>query len=288
MFFFLKKPAIGRFNVMDPLTELAPMHNPYRFGYNNPVYWKDPSGLIEFEYDKNGKATSFKTSNKDEIAAIMGFLNKNEGASAADIHTFVFEDMQNENSVFAFDLQEVVVEGKSKKSESSTLDNANFFNDRIGDGADILGATNNRGGSFRLTNNGSYNPRNLSPKYYGSNWTGGSRAGIKTYNISKVIKNGSIATTVVLGTIEVGQGVSQDYQNYQNTGYTNGKNTAVATAKVGAGIAVGWAAGAATGAAIGTAIPIPVVGTVVGAIVGGVAGYYASEAAGNLVEKAYE
>lgn len=59
-----------------------------------------------------------------------------------------------------------------------------------------------------MTNNGSYNPRNFSFKYYGSNWTGGSAANIKTFNISKVIKKGFIATTVV-GTIEVGQGVAK-------------------------------------------------------------------------------
>ncbi|GIQ61423.1 hypothetical protein Flavo103_45580 [Flavobacterium collinsii] len=47
-------PAIGRFNVIDPLSELAPMHNPYRFGFNNPVYWSDPSGL--FENDNQGLA----------------------------------------------------------------------------------------------------------------------------------------------------------------------------------------------------------------------------------------
>ena len=224
----------------------------------------------------------------------MGFLNKNEGASAADIHTFVFEDMQNENSVFSFDLQEVVVEAKSKKSESSTLDNANFFNDRVGDGADLLGLTKNQGGSFRLTNNGSYNPRNLSPKYYGSNWTGGSRAGIKTFNVSKVIKNGSIATTVVLGTIEVGQGVADDYENYQNTGYTNGKNTAVASGKVVGGGIGAWAGakgGAAIGAAFGSVVPI--VGTGAGAIVGGIIGAFIGSEVGssvgeNAVQAAYK
>ncbi|MBG6060373.1 hypothetical protein IWX83_000136 [Flavobacterium sp. CG_9.1] len=152
----------------------------------------------------------------------------------------------------------------------------------------MLGATSSQGGSFRLTNNGSYNPRNISFKYYASNWTGGSAANIKTFDVSKLIKNGSIATTVILGTIEVGQGVTGDYQNYQNTGYTNGENTALAGAKVVAGAGVSWLVSVGTGAAVETLVPIPFIGTIAGAIAGGFAGYYASETAGNLVEKAYE
>lgn len=40
-------PTIGRFNCIDRLAILVPSITPYRFGYNNPVFWSDPSGLIE-------------------------------------------------------------------------------------------------------------------------------------------------------------------------------------------------------------------------------------------------
>ncbi len=40
-------PAIGRFFGMDRLAELMPSLTPYRFAYNNPVLWADPTGLIE-------------------------------------------------------------------------------------------------------------------------------------------------------------------------------------------------------------------------------------------------
>ncbi len=39
--------ALGRFHNMDRLTELAPGITPYRFGFNNPNYWSDPTGLFE-------------------------------------------------------------------------------------------------------------------------------------------------------------------------------------------------------------------------------------------------
>jgi len=41
--------ATGRFSVMDALSELAPNYTPYRYGFNNPVFWSDPSGLFETE-----------------------------------------------------------------------------------------------------------------------------------------------------------------------------------------------------------------------------------------------
>lgn len=41
--------ALGRFHNMDRLAELVPSLNPYRFAFNNPVYWSDPTGLFESE-----------------------------------------------------------------------------------------------------------------------------------------------------------------------------------------------------------------------------------------------
>ena len=43
--------AIGRFSVMDALSELAPNYTPYRYGFNNPVYWSDPSGANSVRYN---------------------------------------------------------------------------------------------------------------------------------------------------------------------------------------------------------------------------------------------
>lgn len=74
--------AIGRFNVQDRLSELAPMHNPYRFGFNNPVYWSDSSGL--YETDKYG---NISITDDQEIISFLNFLKNNENASMNDIAT---------------------------------------------------------------------------------------------------------------------------------------------------------------------------------------------------------
>ncbi len=35
--------ALGRFHNIDAMTEVMPSLSPYRFAFNNPVIWKDPS-----------------------------------------------------------------------------------------------------------------------------------------------------------------------------------------------------------------------------------------------------
>lgn len=40
-------PQIGRFNQIDPLTELAQSWTAYRYCFNNPLNYQDPSGLFE-------------------------------------------------------------------------------------------------------------------------------------------------------------------------------------------------------------------------------------------------
>ncbi|MEN1785786.1 MAG: RHS repeat-associated core domain-containing protein [Bacteroidota bacterium] len=40
-------PALGRFHAIDPMAEMATDITPYRFGFNNPIVWADPSGLFE-------------------------------------------------------------------------------------------------------------------------------------------------------------------------------------------------------------------------------------------------
>jgi len=40
-------PALGRWNVIDPMSDTRPDWSPYRYGYNNPINVTDPTGLIE-------------------------------------------------------------------------------------------------------------------------------------------------------------------------------------------------------------------------------------------------
>ncbi|MFY7743363.1 MAG: RHS repeat domain-containing protein [Flavobacterium sp.] len=45
--------AIGRFHNIDAMADIMPSLSPYRFAFNNPVIWKDPTGLLEKNGDPN-------------------------------------------------------------------------------------------------------------------------------------------------------------------------------------------------------------------------------------------
>lgn len=39
--------ALGRFHNIDKMTDIMPSLSPYRFAFNNPILWSDPTGLLE-------------------------------------------------------------------------------------------------------------------------------------------------------------------------------------------------------------------------------------------------
>jgi len=43
-------PDIGRWGVVDPLAEKAQDWSPFRYGYNNPITFTDPTGMLEDWY----------------------------------------------------------------------------------------------------------------------------------------------------------------------------------------------------------------------------------------------
>ena len=45
-------PVLGRFNVIDPLAEKMLDQTPYHFAFNNPLYFKDPTGLYPEDQDQ--------------------------------------------------------------------------------------------------------------------------------------------------------------------------------------------------------------------------------------------
>ncbi len=81
-------PAIGRFNVIDEMTEDAMDYTPYRFGFNNPIFFSDPTGLWE---TVNG---GYRTTDKDEIARLLGYIQREEtDVSSKGITNFIKEDI---------------------------------------------------------------------------------------------------------------------------------------------------------------------------------------------------
>lgn len=85
--------ALGRFMSIDALAELSQNMTPYRFGFNNPIAFNDPSGLWERLEDG-----TWHTDDKKDIERFMDMLsfenNISDGASIAQIDTFISEEFR--------------------------------------------------------------------------------------------------------------------------------------------------------------------------------------------------
>lgn len=108
--------AIGRFYSPDVLSELAYSISPYRFAKNNPVFFKDPTGL--YEVDKNG---NINITNPNEIKTMLGYLNHNQGASVKDIENHITDEKNG--YMKEVQLSEVTVNSRSSKSIDSFQNN---------------------------------------------------------------------------------------------------------------------------------------------------------------------
>ncbi len=108
-------PALGRFSNPDRLAEYAPSLTPFRFAFNNPVYWSDPSGLYEID---GGNISVNNENGNDEVKKLLAYIKNNEGASVDDIAGHIFS-----SGDFAYDLDEVTITGGSSSSEATAKDN---------------------------------------------------------------------------------------------------------------------------------------------------------------------
>lgn len=61
--------AIGRFLGMDRLSELAYSMTPYRFAFNNPILYSDPTGLWE------QTSSGYSTNKSDDIKRFMSYMD---------------------------------------------------------------------------------------------------------------------------------------------------------------------------------------------------------------------
>ncbi len=172
---------------MDILGEIAYDYTPYRYGFNNPVFWQDRTGLFETYRD----AFKFLESNKlkgkiyllNEKDSSQGFVvtvigGEFDGQSFYDFHSPLESSKKKGGGGYG---DNNVSESSANSESSGFIDKANWMAGTIGTAFEFTP------GSFRL-GNGAYNGNVFSPKYYPSGWTGGSIARIRTYNIAKIGK----------------------------------------------------------------------------------------------------
>jgi len=140
-------PAIGRFVVTDPFAELSYSMTPYKFAYNNPIYWNDPLGLFET------KEEAKKYAREHDIGT--GWFSRNKIQQGAD-GTWAINNAKEGTSIFAANAEnaadlgvevgEIVtaplVQSESKSSKESSFGWFTIWgNERSGDTSGLRGTT---------------------------------------------------------------------------------------------------------------------------------------------------
>ncbi|WP_158629437.1 DUF6443 domain-containing protein [Flavobacterium microcysteis] len=82
--------ALGRFNGMDALAEIQYSRTPYHFGYGNPVYWTDPSGLLSDTFIRSIWDNSASTGWTYWNNSFTGYFSDNHGKGTVDTDTGIF------------------------------------------------------------------------------------------------------------------------------------------------------------------------------------------------------
>jgi hypothetical protein len=205
--------AIGRFVVMDPMAEMKYDNTSYRFAFNNPNFWVDPSGL--FESRKEARAYRIKngisggiTKQKDGTFSINDKKNGVSYSAGDDSQTTGSDEHDNDGVV-----ESVLV----TNNESNLVSNGKKVVDYLGLFTAGLEATP---GTFRLGTTS----RGISPKIYLNAWKGNQYT--TTFGLGKLGK-GLGAGTAIVGTVFDGVGVL----NYYDPKYGPKSKNSVSPAK---------------------------------------------------------
>ena len=83
-------PRLGRFFNMDPLSEMSFNLTPYRYSGNNPIIFKDPNGLWEFQTSNGENSRTNLSLNKSNDKDNLDSFKKESGLSDREIRKQLF------------------------------------------------------------------------------------------------------------------------------------------------------------------------------------------------------
>ena len=76
-------PVLGRFVSIDPMADFAPGWTPYRYGFNNPMMYTDPTGMFEYSDGYSTKDSKYETGSVSHEGSFTGNAGDLEKGSTA-------------------------------------------------------------------------------------------------------------------------------------------------------------------------------------------------------------
>ncbi|WP_026948160.1 RHS repeat domain-containing protein [Algoriphagus marincola] len=120
-------PAIGRWFVVDPLAELAPDWTPYRYGFNNPMKYTDPTGMFEYSDGYSTQDSRNSTGSISYSGVYQG--NKSDTDKGSSASTTVIAESQESGARAVVDNQPFIQEEKRQSNGEGR--NLTFYQARV-------------------------------------------------------------------------------------------------------------------------------------------------------------
>ena len=74
-------PALGRWTSIDPLAETMTFTSPYSYGFNNPIAYSDPTGMLPYKYNWDEGRYEDEEGNEVSWGTVKNYIDENNGAS---------------------------------------------------------------------------------------------------------------------------------------------------------------------------------------------------------------